>query len=166
MDVSLGLALRPVRNDTFEGLFKWTRRFERRPVGADLSQFTLEVSDVIALEPVVEIGYGLQVVGKLAVKVFAVQDADLPELHSTTLLGLGRVNYHLADQFDVGAEYRWLGNFLTDESEHGALVEVAWLPVRYVAVGVGYNFTHFSDDLLADPRFEPHGFFLRVTGRF
>ena len=166
MDVSVGLALRPIHDDTFTGLLKWTRRYERRPVNENLSKFQLEVSDVIALEPVIELWGGFQLVGKLAIKVFAVEDADLDLLRSTTLLGLGRVNYHLNHLFDIGAEYRWLGNFLTDESEHGALVEFAWIPVEYIVVGVGYNFTHFSDDLLADPRIEPHGFFLRVTGRY
>jgi outer membrane protein OmpA-like peptidoglycan-associated protein len=166
MDVSLGLAYRPVHSDTFEALVKWTRRYNRKPVTADLSQYQLEIADVISAEPVVEFGYGVQAVGKVAVKAFEVQDADLPRIRSSMLLGLLRLNYHLTEMFDVGAEYRWLGNFLTDEEEHGTLVEVAWIPVRYVSVGVGYNFTHFSDDLLADPTTDNHGAFLRVSGRY
>jgi hypothetical protein len=145
---------------------KWTRRLERLPVAENRTQYQLEISDVLSLEPVVELGYGLQLVGKVAIKLFEVQDAELPRVRSTTLLGLGRLNYHLSDWLDAGAEYRWLANFLTEESEHGALVELAWIPVEYVAVGVGYNFTHFSDDLFAPPGLDPHGFFLRVTGRF
>jgi hypothetical protein len=166
MDVSLGVALRPVHSDVVNGLFKWTRRYERRPTSVDLTQFQLEVSDVVALEEAFEVGYGLQVVTKVAAKVFEVQDAELPSVRSTTLLTLGRLNYHVTDMLDVGAEYRWLANFLTEEAERGPLVEVAWIPVAYVAVGVGYNFTHYSDDLLADPRVNQHGVFLRVTARY
>ena len=76
-----------------------------------------------------------------------------------------RLNYHLTSQFDTGIEYRWTTNLLTDEEEHGALFEIAWLPVEYASVGVGYNFTSFSDDLLT-PSLSDHGFFLRVTGRY
>jgi len=55
---------------------------------------------------------------------------------------------------------------LTKELEHGPLVELAWLPVKYLAVGVGYNFTQFGDDLLADPNSQTHGVFFRLTGRY
>jgi uncharacterized repeat protein (TIGR01451 family) len=166
MDVSVGVALRPVHTDVVNGLFKWTRRYERRPTSVELTQFQLEVSDVVSLEEAFEVGGGVQVVTKVATKLYEVRDADLPAIRSTTLLALARVNYHLTNMFDAGAEYRWLGNFLTEESEHGPLFELAWIPVEYVAVGVGYNFTHYSDDLLADPRVNQHGFFLRVTARY
>jgi hypothetical protein len=166
MDLSVGLAYRPLHSDTFEALVKWTRRYNRRPVAADLTQYQLEIADVFSAEPVVEFGYGIQAVGKVAVKAFEVQDAALPRIRSSMLLGILRLNYHLTEAFDVGAEYRWLGNFLTNEVEHGTLVEVAWIPVRYVSVGVGYNFTHFSDDLLDDPTTDRHGAFLRVSGRY
>ncbi len=165
LDVSLGLALRPRNNNTYGGLMKWTRRYERRALGGGLTQFQLEVADVLSIEPWFELPYGFQLVGKGAVKSSTVVDADLPTVTSTVLLGIGRLNYHLSSLFDTGVEYRWTGNLLTDESEHGALVEFAWLPVEYASVGVGYNFTSFSDDLL-DGTDDDHGFFLRVTGRF
>lgn len=166
LDVSLGMALRPEDTDRYGGLLKWTRRYERRPVNERLTRFQLQISDVLALEPYAELGAGLQLVGKAAVKFYEVLDAELPRIRSTTLLTLARLNYHVASQLDAGAEYRWMTNFLADQSEHGALVEIAWVPVRYVAVGLGYNFTHFSDDLLADPNDDQHGVFLRVTGRY
>lgn len=165
-DVSLGVALRPVHTDFVNGLFKWTRRYERRPVNVELTQFQLEIADVIAAEAAFELGGGLQLVNKVAVKVFEVQDAELTKLRATTLLAIVRLNYHLTDAFDAGAEYRWLGDFLTREREHGPLFELAWIPVPYAAVGVGYNFTRFSEDLLADPRLTQHGLFLRVTARY
>ncbi|MEM6531456.1 MAG: hypothetical protein AAF654_02470 [Myxococcota bacterium] len=167
LDISLGMALRPEHTNAYGGLAKWTRRYERRAAAAlDLTQFQLEVSDVLALEPFVELPFGFQLVGKGAVKVYQVQDAVIPTLSTLTFLALGRLNYHLTDAFDVGAEYRWTAISQTEESEHGALFEIAWLPYDYVAVGVGYNFTRFSDDLLADPNLDNHGLFLRVTGRY
>ncbi|MBI3180138.1 MAG: hypothetical protein HYZ27_10780, partial [Deltaproteobacteria bacterium] len=166
LDVSLGLALRPAHAAVFTGLLKWTRRYERRAVDPEKDRYQLAVSDVLAVEPVMELGHGFQVVGKGAVKVFEQIDADLPAVRTTTLLGVGRLNYHLTRMFDVGGEYRWLRQVLLAQTEHGALVEAAWLPVDYVSVGLGYNFTHFADDLLAPADLDHHGAFLRIVGRY
>ena len=149
-----------------QGLFKWTRRYERRPTSVALTQFQLEVSDVVSLEEAVELGRGFQAVTKLAAKLFEVRDEELGAIRSTTLLTLGRLNYHVTEMFDAGVEYRWLRNFLTEESEHGPLVELSWIPAAYASVGIGYNFTHYADDLLADPRVNQHGVFLRVTAHY
>ncbi len=165
-DVSAGVALRPVATDLLNGLLKWTRRYERRALNPELSQFQLEIADVLSIEDVVEVGLGFDFANKLAIKWAEVRDAELPRVRATTILALARLGYHLSESFESGVEYRWLGNLLTEESEHGALVELAWLPVPYAAVGVGYNFTRFSDDLLADPTRNHHGYFFRVTGRY
>ncbi|MEK7705575.1 MAG: hypothetical protein AAB426_11500 [Myxococcota bacterium] len=165
LDLSIGVALRPAHTQRYNALFKYTRRYERRPV-VGLTQYQLEISDVVSLEPVVEIGWGLQAVGKVAAKLFQVVDADLPAVTSTTVLALLRLNYHVTAMLDAGAEYRWLANMLAAQVEQGALVEVSWLPRPDVAVGVGYNFSHFSDDLLVRAPRSDHGFFVRLTGRY
>ena len=33
-------------------------------------------------------------------------------------------------------------------------------------MGVGYNFTHFSDDELADDRIDNKGFFIRAAAKY
>ncbi len=165
-DLSLGLAFRPAKSDRVAALAKWTRRYERRALTEDRTLYQLSVSDVMALEPAFELGLRLQLVGKLALKLQDVVDAQLPRTRSTTVLSLLRLNFHLTDAFDAGLEYRWLTNMLVEQTEHGALVELAWLPSPLVAVGLGYNFTRFSDDLLAAPDDDQHGVFLRVTGRY
>ncbi len=166
LDISVGVALRPARHDRYSGLAKWTRRYERRALGEGRTQYQLEVADVLSIEPAVELGLGFQLVGKLALKADEVVDARLPRRRSTTLLALGRLNYHLTKVFDVAAEYRWLGNMLVEQAQQGALFELAWIPVRYLSVGVGYNFSRFSDDLLQPAGKNDHGLFLRVTGHY
>ena len=166
LDLSLGVAFRPVEWDTFEALLKWTRRYERNAVNPRRTQYQLQVADVASFEPALELGWGFQLVGKAAVKNQEVYDAELDPTRSITMLALGRLNYHIWEMFDAAVEYRWRTNTLAQQSEHGALVELAWLPVRYVSVGVGYNFTDFDDDLLRDPNDDDHGFFMRVTGRY
>jgi hypothetical protein len=172
LDLSLGLALRPADSDRFGALSKWTRRLERTAVRSDMTQYQLTVTDVVSVEPYFEIGWGFQFVGKFALKVQELFDAELRpdgvsnQIGSTLILGLGRINYHVTDSFDAGVEYRVLTNMLAGQTEHGALVELAWIIARYVSIGVGYNFTHFSDDLLVPQSDAHHGLFLRATGRY
>jgi hypothetical protein len=49
---------------------------------------------------------------------------------------------------------------------HGTLFELDYDVTRYVRLGIGYNFSHFSDDELGQLDRDTHGFFLRVVGRF
>lgn len=166
LDVSLGLALRPESTHDYGGLFKWTHRVSRRAVAAALNRYTVEVIDVVSLEPFIELGWGVQWVGKAALKMAQIDDPDFPTSRSITVLAISRLNYHLTSVVDAAVEYRWLGNVLAEQTEHGPLVEVAWSPVRHVALGVGYNFTRFTDDLLVEDTGNHHGVFLRVTGRY
>ncbi|MEZ4273180.1 MAG: hypothetical protein R3C68_17625 [Myxococcota bacterium] len=82
LDVGVGMALRPLWTDRYGGLMKWTRRYEREPVRSDLTQFQLRLSDVLSIEPFFELGWGFQVVSKLAIKVTQVQDADISIVHA------------------------------------------------------------------------------------
>ena len=50
--------------------------------------------------------------------------------------------------------------------DHGLLIEVAYNVHKYVHVGVGYNFSSFSDNLFLDDNRDYSGFFLRVIGKF
>lgn len=166
LEGSVGLALRPAHSNRYGALLKWTGRFEHRAVAGLDYLYQHDTTNVISFEPMFELGGGFQFVGKGAMKVFEVDDAQLAPVRSTTMLMLSRINYHLTNSSDLGVEYRWLANMLAEQVQHGALFEVAWLPVRYVAVGAGWNFSRFSDDLLAHASGDDHGFFVRATVRY
>src|SRR5690606_12644586 len=68
LDVTLGMAFRPRHSDRFEALLKGTRRYSREPVNFERTQYQLRIIDVVAFEPALEIGWGFQFVGKLALK--------------------------------------------------------------------------------------------------
>lgn len=64
-------------------------------------------------------------------------------------------------------EYRILmQSFALDSLKNGALIEVDREFYEYVRLGVGYNFTDFSDDLRDTNSFKSHGPFVRMTGKF
>ena len=55
---------------------------------------------------------------------------------------------------------------LPDAFKHGIVVEIDREFFEYVRLGLGYNFTHFDDDLRALNDISKHGFFTRVSGKF
>ena len=66
---------------------------------------------------------------------------------STTGLAAVRAFYHLPKRWDALVEYRWLGVDETDTDRRGFLLGVDRKIGDNLKLGVGYNFTDFSDDL-------------------
>ena len=65
---------------------------------------------------------------------------------------------------DIGVEYRLLAGITAQSLEHGALVELQYAPVEQLRIGLGYNFTSFSDNELARDDRDFSGLFLRAVG--
>ena len=67
---------------------------------------------------------------------------------------------------DIGAEYRILVQKLADDRKDGYLVEGMYHIQKYLTLGLGYNFTDFSDDLTSRNDYSVKGFFIRIIGKF
>ena len=67
------------------------------------------------------------------------------------------------------AEYRqlhlWRG-LGAAQAKHGALLEIAYTLKGRVRLGLGYNFSRFSDNELGDLERDSHGLFLRLVGTY
>ena len=74
-----------------------------------------------------------------------------------------RGDYRLRENWEVLVEGRLLDMPDLNESRAGALAAVSRYFGDHVKVGLGYNFTDFSDDL-TDLSFDHQGVFLNVTG--
>ena len=74
-----------------------------------------------------------------------------------------RTDYRFREKWELMVEGRLLD--MTDISERsaGTLVTVSRYLGEHFKVGVGYNFTDFSDDL-TDLNYDAKGFFLNLTG--
>jgi hypothetical protein len=88
------------------------------------------------------------------------------EVENNLILLVNRLNYHLTRMFDVGVEYRFLRQSLTQDWQHGVLVEFNWIVEDYVRLGIGYNFTRFAEDELGDFNRDASGVFFRVTAQY
>lgn len=166
LDASFGAAYRPLNSKWIAVLFKLAKRFELRPVDLAVEDPTSEENDVVSLTPIFELPFGFQLVEKLAFKRYALKTPTLPVSISHTLLWINRLNYHLTGTWDIGGEYRFMQNDLSQSLAHGALFEVNYIIQDAVRVGLGYNFTSFSDDEFArlDERYG--GPFLRVVAHY
>ena len=74
-----------------------------------------------------------------------------------------RTDYRFREKWELMVEGRLLD--MTDISEHsaGTLLTVSRYLGEHFKVGVGYNFTDFSDDL-THLDYDAKGFFLNLTG--
>jgi uncharacterized repeat protein (TIGR01451 family) len=158
----LGAAYRPVTHDWVSVLSKLSRKVDARPISlleGRMEDYTIHAASI---EPIVELPWQLQLVEKLALKHTSQAIDDLPRADALTVLWINRINWHALGTFraldidpyipgeiDFGIEYRMLAGLTAARFEHGFLFETQYAPVSYFRVGLGYNFTHFSDDELA-----------------
>ncbi len=74
-----------------------------------------------------------------------------------------RGDYQFRDNWEFMGEVRLLDMPDLNESRSGFLTTVSRYFGDHLKVGLGYNFTDFSDDL-TDLSFDHQGVFLNVTG--
>jgi hypothetical protein len=84
---------------------------------------------------------------------------------STANFGALQLRYETVYQWDALAEFRALRTSVDDGSRRGWLAGVDRHVGERFRVGVGYNFTRFSDDLTAID-LDHDGWFLNLTGTF
>jgi uncharacterized repeat protein (TIGR01451 family) len=164
-EASVGLAYRPVVADRFNMLFKLTRRDET-PTGTQRGFDHLSsVSDVVAADWSYQINPRIEWVGKQAIKR-RVTDLDAFDVTTTSWLALQRLNVGIEHQLALGLELRRLAQNETHDSQSGVLTELTWEHFEHMRIGLGYNFTDFSDDLLSNDNYSERGWFLRLQGAF
>ncbi|MCB9737760.1 MAG: DUF11 domain-containing protein [Deltaproteobacteria bacterium] len=181
LQATLGWAFRPRTHDWFNLIGRYTRLVEMRPSGDSITTGSTtqagagqpgdalterSTKHIFAIEPIVELPFGLQWSHKLALRHAEESIAAGPMVVSDTWLGISRLGYHMTSRLDVAAEYRVLITTASHAWEHGALVEAAWIFARTLRVGAGWNFTRFQETLAGDFVRDEGGFFLRVLGMY
>ena len=166
MELSTGIAFRPKRWNWFNLLMKYTKFVEQRPMSLTDGVSERVSSDIFTILPIFDLPKGFQIVEKFAFKREREYFYDLPPAFSDTFLWLTRLNYHLTNWLDVSTEYRLLTNLAAGDTEHGFLFEASVILKKYIRLGLGYNFTRFTDDELVRNRVDSRGVFFRVVGMY
>ena len=165
----LGYGLRPVENDRLNALVKYTYFYNMPTTGqvggqSSAAQF-LQKSHIAAVDVTYDITPSFTLGGKYAYRLGQVSlDRVDPEFfENNASLYVIRGDYRLWENWEILVEGRLLDMPDLNESRAGALAAVSRYFGDHVKVGLGYNFTDFSDDL-TDLSFDHQGVFLNVTG--
>jgi hypothetical protein len=164
---SVGFGYRPVAQDRLNLLGKYTYLYDLSAFFQEGGTGVDQKSQVISLEGLYDLSKSWSVGGKLAQRRGELREGrgtgDWYE--STTSFSAVRARYHLPKRWDALVEYRWLSVDETDTDRRGALFGIDRQVGRNLKLGVGYNFTDFSDDL-THLDYDAEGWFLNLSGQY
>lgn len=163
---SIGVAYRPVATDRFNALSRYTRLTDDR-APAPGSAVAGSLTDVASLEWSWDVTRDVEWVEKGAVRKKREDDGSgaLP-LTTHTTLAISRLNIRLWSRIAAGLEYRTLAQREARDRQAGWLAELLWKATPNFRLGMGYNFTDFSDNEFSDNDYSVHGWFFRMQAKY
>ncbi len=178
-EIVSGYGYRPVDNDRWNTLFKYTY-FYNVPFGslsttdpltgqvvARSAPITfIQKSHILSLDSIYDLTQRWSIGGKYAYRLGQVaQDRLNPEFFSSRAsLYILRADWHFTHRWDVLMEGRLLDLPDAQDRRSGALLGVYRHVGENLKMGVGYNFTDFSDDL-TNLNFNSQGVFVNFVGK-
>ena len=167
----LGAAYRPVDNDRFNALVKYTY-FEDLSPAQQISSggqqaLARQKSRILSVDGIYDLTEKLSVGAKYGFRSgeVALDRTTDDYIRSDAHLGVVRLDYHVVNKWDILAEGRILSSELANDERLGALVGLYRHVGENAKIGVGYNFSEFSDDL-TDFSADSEGVFLNLVGKF
>jgi hypothetical protein len=165
----LGYAYRPIHNDRLNTLVKYTY-FYNVPTSEqvtlqNIAAEFIQKSHIAAVDVTYDITHNFSLGGKYAYRLGQVSlDRENPEFFDNSAsLYVIRGDYKFRENWELLVEGRLLHMPDLDESRSGALVTISRYVGDNLKIGLGYNFTDFSENL-TDLSFDHHGVFLNLTG--
>jgi len=126
---------------------------------------------VFSLEGIYELTRKWEIGGKVAARLgeTRITRGEGPWFESGATLAAVRARYHMIHNWDALIEYHILSSEAGDDSRDGALLALYRHVGSNFKIGIGYNFTDFTNDLTqttgADD-FDANGFFIDLTGKY
>jgi hypothetical protein len=175
----LGYGYRPVSNDRLNTLFKYTYFYNVPALNQVTDTVTntaantvtntaadfIQKSHIIALDVMYDLTQHWTIGGKYAYRLGQVSlDRDNPEFFdSRASLYIARADWHFIHSWDVLIEGRLLDLPDAKDRLSGVLLGVYRHLGDYIKMGVGYNFSKFSDDL-TQLDYKHQGLFINLIG--
>ena len=170
-EIVVGAAWRPISNDRWNTLFKFTI-LNDEPSSAQVSAGGSSVdyaqqSRVIDMDANYQFNSWLSLGGKYALRTgeLRVDQTSGAWYASQAQLLIARADVLVVHQWDGMLELRQLAIHETGDQRNGVLVGCYRHFGQNLKIGVGYNFTNYSDSL-TDVSYKSHGFFLNTVGKF
>jgi lipopolysaccharide assembly outer membrane protein LptD (OstA) len=167
----LGYAYRPIQHDRLNALLKYTYFYNLpsadQVTGTNTASDYIQRSHIGSMDVMYDLTPGWTVGGKVAYRYGQVaQDRENPEFFdSRAKLYVVRADWHFIHHWDALIEGRWLDLPDAQDSRSGVLVGIYRHLGNHIKVGVGYNFSDFSDDL-TQLDYKHQGLFINVIGKF
>ena len=166
-----GIAYRPINNDRFNALFKYTYFRDTATFGQITAGGTTAApkqrSQILSADFTFDINKWVSVGAKYGYRFgeVALTRASNDYVSSNAHLGIIRADFHIVKKWDALAEVRYLGTPTAGDSRTGALVGVYRHIGNHAKIGVGYSFSDFSDDL-TNLDYKSDGPFFNIIGKF
>ncbi|MDQ8050859.1 hypothetical protein [Luteibacter sp.] len=166
VESNLGFAWRPWNSERWSLFGRYTYLYDLATLGQTGGAQNDQRTQILSMEGV----YKQDQHWEYALKV-ARRDGEVrvergfgPWFDSGTYFAAGQIRYDLRAQWHALAEYRWLD---VDDggTQQGFLVGLDRDVGANFRIGVGYNFTDFSDDL-TEFDYNHRGWFLNLTGTY
>jgi hypothetical protein len=168
-EVVFGYAYRPVRNDRWSALAKYTYFYNVPTVDQVTMVNTpvqyLQKSHIAAFDLTYDVSANWSIGGKYAYRLGQVSLDRVQRnfFDNAAQLGLFRVDWRFRKDWESLAELRMLDLPDLNQRRFGALAAIYRYVGKNLKVGAGYNFTDFSDDL-TDLSYRHQGAFINVIG--
>ncbi len=171
VEAVLGYGYRPVDNDRWNNLFKYTYFYDLTspdqlsPAGSSINY--QQRSHVLALDANYDLTKRWTLGGKYAFRRAELRDraGSTAWFRSDAQLLVARADWHLVKRWDLLLEGRMLDLVHAKDSRSGALVALYRHFGQHIKAGAGFNFSDFSDDL-TDLDYDSRGFFINIVGKF
>ncbi len=166
----MGWAYRPVYHDRLNALLKYTYFYNVPPAGqvngTNTASNFVQRSHIGSLDVMYDLTSRWTVGGKYAYRrgEVALDREDKDFFDSDAHLYVLRADWHFIDRWDAMAELRRLDLPDAEDSRSGVLVAIYRHLGNHIKVGIGYNFSDFSDDL-TQLDYEHQGLFINLIGK-
>jgi flagellar motor protein MotB len=167
----VGYAYRPVLHDRLNALAKYTYFYNLptadQAIVRDLSAQFVQKSHIASFDLMYDLTANWSLGGKYAYRLGQVSlDREDPDFFDNNAhLYILRADWRFREHWEGSVEMRMLDAPDLEDRRSGALLSFYRYLGEHFKVGVGYNFTDFSDDL-TDLSYDHHGFFVNLVGTF
>ncbi|GAB3345055.1 hypothetical protein [Lysobacter tyrosinilyticus] len=163
---NFGFAWRPHDSTRWAAFGRYTYLYDVASLGQEGGNTYDQRSQVLSFEGIVQLDERWELAGKAASRWgdYRTGRGAGQWLDSRADFAALQARYHLIAQWEGLAEYRWL-KVRDGGTRQGGLIGLDRQLGENFRVGVGYNFTDFSDDL-TDLDYDHHGWFLNLAGYY
>jgi hypothetical protein len=165
MEGTAALAYRPLKSDRAGLLFSFTHRSRVQDAAVRSSIETRDRLDALSTDGYFQATDRLELYGRLALRLNANGQADLPFVSTFTYLAQGRAQYRLTSRFDWALEMRRLTQPSTRTSRSVYGSEVGFWALPDLRVGFGYNFSAKHEPAGVSPLPAKSGFYFTLTSK-